>query len=177
MSIIVETGTGASDSEVLCSVAFADTYHANLGNTLWGPLLTVEKEAALRRAYAYMQETYRFRWSGYRVNYTQALDWPRQQVRRADNIMGGLLSYSDIASYYPFDAIPLEVQKANAELAFRAASGDLLADVDSTTSSESIGPIKVTYFDGANKVKKYPVIDRLLTPFMTGKGNLKVVRT
>lgn len=173
MPIIVETGTAAADSEVLCSVAFADSYHAGLGNTLWATLLTAEKEAALRRAYAYLQQTYRLRWTGYRVKTTQALDWPRQEVPRTDvcNGYGG-----NWGNYYPHDVIPIEIQRANAECAFKAASGGLLDDVDAPVASESVGPISVTYFQGDTKTKRYPAIDRLLMPFLSGGGNIKLTR-
>ena len=176
MAIIVETGTAAADSEVLCSVAFADTYHAGLGNTLWATLLTAEKEAALRRAYAYMTQTYRMRWTGYRVKATQALDWPRQQVPRTDVYSGYGGNMGTWGNYYPYDAIPLELQQANAECAFKAASGEMLADVDPPVASESVGPISVTYFQGDTKTKRYPAIDRLLMPFLSGGGNIRLTR-
>jgi hypothetical protein len=180
--LIIETGTAAADSEVLCSVAFADTYHANLGNTLWATLLTAEKEAALRRGYLYMQQTYRLRWAGYRVKDTQALDWPRYYVPRTDIVsgyagnIGGFGGFGSSEVYYPSDAIPKEVQQAQAELAFKAASGELLSDVEQPVASESVGPISVTYFQGDTKTKRYPAIDRLLSPFVGSGSNIKVMR-
>lgn len=178
MALIVETGTGAADSEVLCSVAFADTYHAGLGNTLWGTLLTAEKETALRRAYAYMQQSYRLRWTGYRVKDAQALDWPRYKAPRTDGqgYGGNMGNFGSYGSYYPSDTIPREVQQANAELAFKAASGELLADIDAPVASESVGPISETYFQGDTKTKKYTAIDKLLAPFLSGQSGLKVIR-
>lgn len=173
MAIIVETGTGAADSEVLCSVAFCDTYHAARGVAAWAALTTPDKEAALRRGYAYMQQAYRMRWAGFRVNNTQALDWPRQQVPRTDVYSGNT---GGVGNYYPYNTIPSEIQQAQAELALKAASGDLLGDVDPPVASESVGPISVTYFQGGTKTKAYPAIDRLLAPFLQGGGNIKLVR-
>lgn len=176
MAIIVETGTGAIDSEVLCSVAFCDTYHAARGNAAWAALVLADKEAALRRGYAYMQQAYRMRWAGFRFTQTQALDWPRQQVSRADVYSGYAGNLGRVGNYYPFDAIPNEIQQAQAELALKAVSGDLLADIDPPVASESVGPISVSYFQGDTKTKKYPAIDRLLAPFLQGGGNIKLVR-
>lgn len=179
MAIIVEDGTGRADSEALCSVAFADAYHAGRGNTLWAPLLAAEKEAAIRRAVDYMQQTYRLRWAGYRVTDTQALDWPRYNVPRQDSgsYSGNIGSFGRLGSYYPANIVPIEVQRANAELAFKAASGELLGDVDPPVASEKVGPIEVSYFQGDNKTKRYPAIDRLLMPFLSGGGNMKLTRS
>ena len=84
MSLNVETGTGASNSESYASVTNADTYHSNRGNSLWATLTTPEKEQALRRATDYMEQVYRKRWKGVRVNATQALSFPREWVERED---------------------------------------------------------------------------------------------
>ena len=170
MTIIVEVGTGAADSETLCSVAAADTYHSARGNTAWAALTTLDKEAALRRGYSYMQQAYRMRWAGFRTVQTQALDWPRQQVPRTD-IFGG-----QRGNYYSYAVIPNEVIQAQAELALKAVAGDLLADIDPPVASESVGPISVTYFSTGTKTKQYPSIDRLLAPFLQGVGNIKMVR-
>ncbi len=178
MALITETGTGATDSEVLCSVAFADAYHAAQGNTLWAPMQIVEKEQALRRAYSFMQQTYRARWAGHRTSYTQALDWPRYDVPREDvgGYAGYLGSFAHYGAVYPSDSIPKEIQQANAELAWRAAAGDLLADIEPTVQSERVGPIEVSYFQGSIKTKKYPAVDRLLTPFLKNSGAMLLTR-
>lgn len=178
MPLIVETGTGASDSEAFCSVAFADTYLANRGNTAWALLVLADKEAAIRRAADYMQQAYRLQWAGFRVKDTQALDWPRYDVPRSDAVGygGNLGGYGGFKSVYPFDAVPVEVQRANAEMALRAAAGELTEDIDAPVASESVGPISVTYFQGGTKTKAYPAVDRLLAPFLQGGNSLKLVR-
>ena len=50
MSLVVEDGTGKADAESYISVADADTYHSNRGNTDWAALTTTEKEQLLRGA-------------------------------------------------------------------------------------------------------------------------------
>ena len=90
MALIVEDGTGKSDAESFISVADADTYHSNRGNTDWASLLTAAKEQNLRKATDYICQVYRMKWAGTRVNGTQALDWPRAYVLRDDYEYSGL---------------------------------------------------------------------------------------
>lgn len=176
MPIIVETGTASADSEVLCSVAYADTHHAARGNAAWALLSLADKESALRRGYAYLQQTYRMRWAGFRVSQVQALDWPRQQVPRTDVYTGYGGNLGGWGVNYPAEVIPVELQQAQAELALKAVTGPLIADVEAPVASETVGPISVTYFEGGVKIKSYPAIDRMLAPFLRGNGNIKLVR-
>lgn len=176
MAIIVEIGTGALNSEVLCSVAYADTYHADRGNVAWAVLAVLDKETALRRGYAYLQQQYRLRWAGFRVSQVQALDWPRQQVPRTDVYSGYGGNLGGWSAYYPYAVIPVEVMQAQAELALKAVAGDLLPDLDAPVASEQVGPIAVTYFKGDTKVKNYPAVDRMLAPFLKGRMGIKMVR-
>ena len=168
MALIVEDGTGRADAESYVSVSEASSYFEKRGLIdAWGDV--DDQEAALRKASDYLGATYRLMWSGKRVSATQALDWPRTGVRR-----------SDFDGYYAEDAVPSEVVRACAELALRAGSGtDLLSDVERLTKSESVGPISVTYADGASPQLKFEAVDRLLAPLIGGRGPnvIKVVRS
>lgn len=166
--LIVESGSGNQDAESFCSVAFADGYHSDRGNDAWDSV--DNKEAALRKAADYMQQTYRLAWVGFRVKQTQAMDWPRYQVPRDKTGVYPLIAY------YPSDSVPLEIQKAQAELALKASAGELLADVEPPVASEQVGSLQVSYFQGDTKTKKYPAIDRLLAPFLSSSSNIKVNR-
>ena len=53
MTLVIEDGTGKSNAESYISVADADTYHSNRGNTDWAALTTAEKERLLRIATDY----------------------------------------------------------------------------------------------------------------------------
>jgi hypothetical protein len=86
MALVVEDGTARADAESYCSVAAADTYHANRGNTVWAALTQTVKEQCLRKATDYMV-VYRNAWDGYRKTTTQALDWPRFMVPIKDNFL------------------------------------------------------------------------------------------
>ena len=166
MTLIVETGTGSSTSEAYISVADADTFFSNRGLTLWATMSTAEKEQALRRATDYLEFTYRTRWKGTQLSTTQSLSWPRLNVPQVNGV-----------SLYSSATIPPEVIKANVELAFRAAGGELLGDVGIPVLSETVGPISVTYDRAAVRVKRYPVIDRLLSPLLVGMGNSPILRS
>ena len=158
-----------STAESFCSVTDADAYNANFGNPDWGILSSVEKEVALRKATAYMVQTYRLRWAGTRMLAAQALDWPRSLVPRRDT---PLLQYYDNAS------VPQEVKDACASLALRASTATLLADQTQRKSSVSVGPISTTYEAGSKVSVTYAEVDAMLRPLLlTGAGQIKLVRT
>jgi hypothetical protein len=162
MSIIVETGTASATSEAYASVAFCDTYHANIGNTLWATLQTTEKEQALRRAANFMCQSFRLQWKGSRVNSTQALDWPRYDVEIPD-----LGVYNVLMP----DMVPVTVQQANAELALIGAAGELNPNATQGVISKTVGPLKIVYDSNSPTGKKYTAVNDMLRPFLqSGSG-------
>lgn len=164
MALIVETGAGLPNADSFISVEDADTYFAARGITLWGTLLTEEKEQALRRATDFMERRYGAQWAGQRLTLAQALSWPRVGV-----------VYQGWA--LPSDAVPQQVVKACAEFGFRAAGGELDPDLGAQVKSETVGPISTTYADGARQQVKYQAIDAMLGSLVTGAGNMvKLIR-
>jgi hypothetical protein len=173
MAIIVEDGTGKVDSESYISVADADTYFSARGFATWATMSTGEKEQALRRGTDYMQEMYRTRWAGVRMTATQALDWPRYDVPMRD-APGGYAW----PAYYPVDAVPAIVARACAELAYRAAHGELAPDVDREKLRVKVGPIETEYSRHAVPYKRFRAVDALLAPlFAFNGGSVGVVRS
>lgn len=170
MALETETGAGSATAESLCGVADADAYHAARGTTLWATLTTAEKEQALRRATDHMGQTYRMRWAGYRAKVAQALDWPRYDVPKPDTSVGRLMAY------YDDDVVPVEVRNACAELAFRAASGELAADQGQAVTERTVGPITTKYAPGSVATKRYVAVDRLLAPLLTDGGSSSALR-
>lgn len=158
MTLIVEDGTGRDDAESLASVEQADAHHAARGNARWAQLQVIEKEQALRRATDYMGQMYSAKWKGVRARAGQALDWPRADVRLPG------------AGCVPSDAIPRQITQATAELALRAAAGELAADLGRTVAEKTIGPIKTVYAAGAPEYVRYRAIDLLLKPLLGGGG-------
>jgi hypothetical protein len=167
MALEVEDGTGKTDAETYISVADASTYFTARGNAAWGALASdAIREAALRKATEYMTGQYRTRWQGARYTEDQALDWPRQGVVRDSWAVG-------------YDEVPVEVQRACAELALKASSADLLADQEQAVVSEQVGPISVTYDKNSPQRKRYPAIEAMLAPYLKSGGGCSVglVRT
>lgn len=164
---MLNTEIGSPDAEAYCSVERADTYHEKRGAAAWAALTESQKEAALRLATDYLTQTYRMRWAGSRVDDVQALDWPRNFVPRVDGS----------EAFYPSDAIPKELIFASAELALRSVSGPLIEDTEPPVIEETIGPITTRYAPSASQRKKYPAIERMLVPLLSGAGEgVKFVR-
>lgn len=154
--IIVEDGTGLRDSESYASVADADAYLSSRGMGIWSDLKDSEKEQALRRATDYMTAEYRPKWLGKRVSAAQSLDWPRLDVELDD------------VGVLPSNFVPREVTRACVELAFRAASGELLEDEEARVLEETVGPITTKYDKDSTSRKKYLIVDNMLRPFTIG---------
>lgn len=176
MALIVEDGTGKADAESYISVADATTYHANRGNAAWAALASdTVREQLLRKATEYMLQVYRLAWDGSRVDITQALDWPRLYVPRVD-VVGG---YGGFASYYDNDIVPVEVQRACAELALKANSGPLAPDLTQGKKRVKVGSIETEYDQYSPQTKRYRSIDLMLAPFLasTGGVNVRLVRS
>ena len=162
MTLIVEDGTGLATAESYVSVADAGTRHTNLGNTAWTGTDAV-KEAALRRATQFMLQRYRGRWQGTRINSTQALDWPRSWV-----VVDGYAVDADI--------VPVDVANACADLALKALSETLNADLERGILREKVGPLETEYDAYSPQAKRYPAIDQALAPYLAGGGMSRLVR-
>ena len=167
MSIIVEDGTAKTDSETYISVADADAYFAARGVTAWDALdNTDQKEPALRLATEFMTQEYRSRWKGVRLEETQALDWPRQGV---------VLDSWSVGT----DEVPVEVQRACAELAYRSTTETLSPDLTQAVISEKVDVIQVVYDRYSPQQKRFSSIEKMLSPlFQAGGGaSIGLIRT
>ena len=162
MAIVIEDGSGKSDSEAYISVADATTYFSNRGVTTWAAIATdALREAALRKATDYITATYRDRWEGVRYTEDQALDWPRFGVIRD--------SWAVV-----YDEVPVEVARACAELALKSSSGDLNPDLKQSKLSVTVGPIRTEYDKNSPQWKRYRAIDMILAPFLKAGGGCSV---
>jgi hypothetical protein len=154
VALIVEDGTGLANADSYISVADTDTRMSNLGLTTWATLQTAEKEAALRRATQYMEQAFRENWNGYRLHKTQALSWPRWNV---------------MVDGYPVDttSVPVTVANACADLAFKAAAGDLNADLTRGVVRKKVGPIETEYDRYSPQSVRYRNVEMALAPYLT----------
>lgn len=176
MPLIVENGTGLSNAESYASVAEADTRLANFGFTAWAGLDQTAKETALRLATDFMVNSYRTRWKGYRVNTTQALDWPRSYVERPD----AQTSQYGGASYYDSASVPAEIKAACIDLAYKTTQGvELAPDLEQAQKRVKVGPLEVEYDTNGNQATIYRAIESKLRPFFgTGGGAMtRLIRT
>jgi len=163
--IIVEDGSIVAGAESYCTVAFADGRLGNRGFTIWTNLTTSEKEQALRRATDYMGQNYRSSWIGTRVSQSQSLDFPRY---------GMVVDTFSVAS----NIVPIDIQNACAEMAFRAAGGELDSDLGQCIVMEKVGTLEVEYDRYSSRSVKYSAVENLIRPYICANSSThKLVRT
>ena len=162
MAFAVEDGTIVTGANSFVTVAYADTYHGDRGNTAWTGTDAV-KEAALIKATDYIEQVYQSRWVGYLVDSDQPLSWPRTY-----NIHGSFHVDFDISG-----DIPDRLKQAVCILALEALSDDLNPVLDRAVKREKVDVIEVEYMDHASERKKRPAIDGLLRAYLRG-GTMSV---
>jgi hypothetical protein len=180
VALIVEDGTGLATAESYASVAEADLYHSNLGNTSWSALTTPQKEQYLRQATNFLVQRYRTRWKGWRAYTVQRLDWPRLGVFLDDVAAyptGGRLS--SFAYMVAVNAVPAQVKDATCEAAYIASTGTALTPPTLTQNRLQVktGPIFVAYDPRSPQTPRFPVIGQILSILLNEvSGAMKVVR-
>lgn len=160
MTIEVEDGTGKSNAVSYLSASDANTYHAARGNDAWSDEDTATQEQALIRATAALDSWLRGCWRGVKKTSTQALAWPRISAQ------GSTTGVTDEDGYeLSTAAVPLVVKQATAEVALIELTERFIQQSvsrDNTVSSESVGPISVSYRADAPTNKRYPHVEALL---------------
>ncbi len=177
MTLIIEDGSALADSESYISVADANIYHENRGNTAWTGIATdLIREQLLRKATDYMVATYRQRWRGYRKTATQALDFPRSFCYLEPFVYGAVGAYPYLLSD---TVVPNEVKNACAELALKAIDGDLMVDLTQAVIREKVDVIEVEYDKFSPAQKRYTQIDAMLSVFFVSASRYetKVIRS
>ena len=146
MALVSETGAGLSNANAYWDQASVQSYLADRGIAFTGT--SAQKDQAIIAATDYINSIFRF--YGDRKSSTQTLSWPRT---------GG----QDVDEGIEFDdaTVPNAIKFATAQLAAKVRSGEvLLKDLarGGMTKSESVGPISVSYMDGAPATVKYMVL-------------------
>lgn len=156
MALIVENGTGLPNADSYVSLAgflaHCDAFgydYAGIGNTVL--------ETRIREATVFIDTFARYK--GQRLQASQMLEFPR----------AGLSDWSGLI----VEGVPARVVKACCELAWKAGQGALLEDLDrgGQIKSESVGPLSVTYADGAPTGKSFTVAERLLQQYIRTTGD------
>lgn len=142
--LTIEDGTGRPDAESFAAVAMADAYFAARGNEAWPGLALPAKEAALRQATDYMEAVFGRLWRSVRQSDEQALAWPREG----------------------WHGVPVAVQRACAELAFRASAGPLLPDQGPQVKRERVDVLEVEYQADTRQGVRYVHVWAMLGPFL-----------
>lgn len=167
MALVVEDGTGLADAEAYVSRAYVTAYVAAYGLTAaaWTASASGVQEACIRKATQYLDNLYGRSWRGTKRFSVGALSWPRVDA------------YDDDSFLYASDELPTKLQQACAELAVRAAEGDLLEDpVEAGTVRSTrvkVGPIEeeISYSNGGNEpTASYPLVEQLLRALIAGGG-------
>lgn len=154
MAFVVEDGTGKTDATSFVSVADADTYFEDRGNTTWAIEPSSKKQQALITATQYVEACYQWA-AGVRTSRTQSLSWPR------------LDAVDNEGYYFESDEIPQRVKDAVCELAVRALSETLLEDTTQKVLSEAIAfGVSVTYDPNSPQSKQFALVDRILAPLV-----------
>lgn len=169
-TIIVEDGTGKVDANSYVSVAEADTYFTDRGETGWTGETTTNKEIALILATDYIEVVFGTQFKG-NIEFPdtpQALSFPRLNLYDADGLI--------------VEGVPENLKRAQFEYANRARVSALLPDptlldgtgLDVTTKRTKVGPIETEtqYLTGGfvEEIRSYPKADMLLAEYITGRG-------
>jgi hypothetical protein len=172
MAFTAEDGTGVVGANSYATIAQADSYFTDRGNTTWVAYTDQLKQSALINATDYMTVKNAGKWIGVEQfpDNPQGLDFPRM----------------DMAGYA--DGVPAQIVQACCEYASRWAanpSTGLIPDptIDATGRTvtrlvEQVGPIKEdTQYDSRNGSvmytwRPYPYADALVKPFLTYVGGV-----
>ena len=157
MALIVEDNTGKADAESYVTVSEFRAYAAKRGIEAVTDLSDDEAEQKLRVAFDYINSQWAY--SSVPKSGDQAGEFPR--VDLSDG-MGRI-----------FNVVPPRVKQAQCAAAVEAINGPLFATADrgGRVKSESVGPISVTYEDGAPVGKVISEVERLLFPFINDPKN------
>jgi len=152
VTLIVEDGSGLTNSNVYCTVDEADTYHeAHLYTESW--IDDVDKKiAALVWATRLLDE--HVHWKGRAVfPYTQALAWPRATVFARDGLA------------VPINIVPKAVKDATAEFARLLMEGDRAAGAeDPVILSKNVSNSSTSITFAGGEQRKRVVPDSVLSP-------------
>lgn len=160
MALTVEDGTGLSVADSYVALTYADAYAEARAWADWEAAGDDEKESALRQAAVYIDTIARYK--GVRLKADQEREFPRS----------GLTDWSS----YPVTGLPKRVRDAAVELARKALTESLYVDLDrgGQVASESVGPVSVSYFNGAPVGKMFRAAMQLLEPYVRDKSALYV---
>ena len=141
--LVIEDGTGLSNSESYVDVDYVDAYFLKRGINEWASL--TNREQLIIRAMDYIENSYTY--LGTKLVSTQALAFPR--VINGETVLP-----------------PIALKNALCELALKANSGDLLQDTGKTTIREKVGTLEIEYDPNQDDLTSYNYVNKLLAPYL-----------
>lgn len=183
MALVTTPGAANADSYV--TLAEFNTYCDLTGRGVSGA--DNEVEVLLRKALAYLENQYRGRWVGYRATEAQSLAWPRlgtggDRFRYAGDSFAVYGIIDEDGFQIATDTVPVQIKNAQCEAAILINAGATLQPtVGPQVKSETVGPISVTYVDGASLVDRYMAVEGILRGLVkstpgSNSGNVTLVR-
>jgi len=155
-TIVVEDGSGLTNSNSYLSEADLSTYATDRGVTLTGTPAVLLIQG--------MDWIEKHNFQGYKYTETQALQWPRGSV-----VLDG---YS-----FDVDAIPLLLSDALAEVCISIDGGfNPLANVPRETTKEKVGDIEVEYKEGGYATEQPTAAESKLSKLLDNPGFGAVVK-
>ena len=146
--LVIEDGTGLTNSESYVDESYVDAYFLKRGNTEWDSI--TNKESRIVLAMDFIENNYTY--LGTKLVSTQSLSFPR------------LINGETILP-------PLSLKNALCELALKANSGDLLQDTGKTTIREKVGTLEVEYDPNQDDLTSYNYVNKLLAPYLVSTSS------
>lgn len=162
-TLVVEDGTSKTDSNTYIALAYAEQYlEDRLDSSAWTAADTDDKNRAILMSTRVL-DSYAI-WLGQKTDEDQALTFPRYDLE-------------DEGWLIDSDAIPIKIQKAQAELCLFLLESNRTADKDGTgLKSLKVDKIELE-FDKMDNLEVLPEsVINLIRPFITSGSELNVVR-
>lgn len=158
--MIVEDGSGLSDSNAYVSVDDCVAYCTARGLT-FGASPTTTGEQAIVRGSAAIDAIYRNTLPGFkRTGRAQAMEWPRSGA------------YDNSDELIPDDEVPIEVVQATCEAAVRelASPGSMMPDLERGGGVRILkaGSVEIEYGANAANTTTFSTINNLLSGLISG---------
>ena len=147
MALVLEDGTGLTNSESYVDESYVNAYFLKRGNTEWDSI--TNKESRIVLAMDFIENNYTY--LGTKLVSTQSLSFPR--------LINGETVY------------PIAIKNALCELALKANSGDLLQDTGKTTIREKVGTLEVEYDANQDDLTSYNYVNKLLAPYLVSTSS------
>ena len=142
LTLVKETGAGLSTANSYATVAEATSYHeGHLYGTVWTAATAGQQASALVMATRLIDSLFRF--SGYRANEAQALQWPRAWVPDPDAVPfapgPNPLASNPFYGFLDWTSMPADLVNATCELARVLLTSDRTA----LTGTEGISSMSI----------------------------------